>query len=188
MKFYSLVNTPRLEVIKELVNYTNSLPGACAEIGVYKGGTAGLIIENTERSIYLCDTFAGLPYWDEIDGKAHKVGSFSEIPEDERNLFLEYVSKKSNVKVYKGIFPSETGDNLSNEVFSFVHLDVDAYESYKQCLNFFYNRMVPNGVIVFDDYNASSCPGAKLAVDEFFSDKPEKVVTTVECQAMIVKM
>lgn len=48
--------------------------------------------------------------------------------------------------------------------------------------------MVSGGIIILDDYNAPSCPGAKLAVDEFVSNKVEKVIPTVECQAMIIKV
>lgn len=189
MKLESLVGTPRIEVIKSSVISTNSLPGVCAEIGVYKGGTAQIIAENTQKKLYLCDTFTGLPYWDSaIDGTAHKVGSFSEITEEEHGKFLFYISKKSNIHLCKGIFPEETGKFLEDEIFSFVHLDVDSYLSYINCLNFFYTRIVPGGIIIFDDYNASTCPGAKAAVDEFFSGKPEKIIPTAECQAMIIKL
>jgi O-methyltransferase len=37
----------------------------------------------------------------------------------------------------------------------------------KECSEFFYERLVDGGVIVYDDYCSPSCPGAKLAVDEF---------------------
>jgi len=36
--------------------------------------------------------------------------------------------------------------------------------------------MTKGGLIIFDDYSAPSCLGAKDAVDAFFTDKPEDVV------------
>jgi hypothetical protein len=55
-----------------------------------------------------------------------------------------------------------------------VHLDCDIYESYKTCLDSLYDQVVPGGVILFDEYACPVWPGATRAVDEFFSDKPEK--------------
>jgi len=44
-------------------------------------------------------------------------------------------------------------------------------------LKFFYDRMVPGGILVSDDYNSPiSEPGVKRAIDEFFKDKPEMPV------------
>jgi hypothetical protein len=36
--------------------------------------------------------------------------------------------------------------------------------------------MVRGGIIVFDDYSAWSCLGAKKAVTQFFSNKLDKVI------------
>jgi hypothetical protein len=35
--------------------------------------------------------------------------------------------------------------------------------------------MVVGGIIIFDDYNCDCCPGANIAIDEFFNDKVEEV-------------
>jgi hypothetical protein len=35
--------------------------------------------------------------------------------------------------------------------------------------------MLPGGFMIFDDYNAPKCKGTNMAVDEFFSNKPELV-------------
>jgi O-methyltransferase len=54
-----------------------------------------------------------------------------------------------------------------------VHVDLDIFASITDALTFFYPRMAAGGIIVFDDYGFPSCPGARAAVDEFFSQKPE---------------
>jgi len=41
------------------------------------------------------------------------------------------------------------------------------------CCDFFYKRLARGGIIIFDDYGYITCPGAKKAIDEFFSGKPE---------------
>ena len=42
------------------------------------------------------------------------------------------------------------------------------------CLDFFYPRMVPGGIILFDEYNDPAWPGANRAVDKFFANLPEQ--------------
>jgi predicted O-methyltransferase YrrM len=157
------------EVIQQL-NYlltsVKDLKGSVAEIGVYKGGTA-LVIANMlpNDDIYLYDTFEGMPEVCEFDN-THKKGDFNDTSFiGVSNLFKD----KKNVKVIKGIFPKENVDFLKDKKFKFVHLDVDIYESYKESLDFFHDKMIPGGVMLFDDYNAWTCLGSKKAIDEYVS-------------------
>jgi hypothetical protein len=55
-----------------------------------------------------------------------------------------------------------------------LHLDCDLYESYKTALTHLYEKVAPGGVVMFDEYDDSRWPGAKIAIDEFFADKAEK--------------
>ena len=59
--------------------------------------------------------------------------------------------------------------------FSFVHLDVNLYESYKQCIKFFYPRVVASGIVLLDEYNDPPWPGCNKAVDELLAGRPEKL-------------
>jgi len=72
--------------------------------------------------------------------------------------------------------------------FSFVHIDLDIYSAIKSACEFFYCRMQPGGVLLFDDYGHSSCPGARAAVDEFFADKPEVKISIVTGQCSVQKL
>ena len=80
----------------------------------------------------------------------------------------------SRVTLIKGYF-DDTLPRLAAERFSLVHLDCDLYGSYMSCLEFVYPRMLPDGIIVFDDYGSPPYPGAQHAVDEFLTDKPERL-------------
>jgi hypothetical protein len=70
--------------------------------------------------------------------------------------------------------------------FSFVHLDVDLYESTKGALEFFYPRMPAGAVLISHDY--VEFPGVRSAFDDFFGDKPEPVVEMSGNQCMVVKL
>lgn len=174
------MNYPRMRKIAEFLAKTNGLSGIVAEVGVYKGGTAKLICSLTPKRVLLFDTFEGLP---EVSGNdEHLKGKFSDTSVSEVSEFLKGFS---NFAIYKGVFPDQNSEYASWERFSFVHLDVDIYPSVRDCLGFFYPRMVKGGIIVLDDHGATDCPGAKLAADEFAHRHNLTIEPTVECQAII---
>jgi hypothetical protein len=49
-----------------------------------------------------------------------------------------------------------------------LHIDTDIYEPARIALDYLYNRIVKNGIILFDDYTVA---GETKAVDEFFTGK-----------------
>ena len=167
-----------------MVKKLAKIPGDIAEVGVYNGGSAKLISEiKGPKSLHLFDTFEGQPELSMYDDPRHarkgeSAASF--------NAVVDYLKGYPNLYFYKGLFPSSAG-RVEQKTFSFVHLDVDLYESTLECLKFFYPRMQKGGVIISHDY--PSLAGVAKAVDEFFADKPELVLTQPGCwQAMIIKV
>jgi hypothetical protein len=43
-------------------------------------------------------------------------------------------------------------------------------------------------VVLFDEYGFSSAHGEKVAVDQFFADKPEQPIALLTGQAFIIKL
>lgn len=173
----------------KLKNYTelaNCIEGDFAEVGVYKGGSAEIIAfyKNINKNFYLFDTFEGLPQADINFDNYHKKNDFNETSYEEVS---EGLIGYENIFIYKGIFPQDHGDKIKHNKFSLVHLDVDIYKSYMDCLNFFYPRMTDGGIIILDDYFSPNCEGAKIATDTFFADKLEKPIWTTGPQVCIVK-
>jgi predicted O-methyltransferase YrrM len=164
----TICNLDALENLKLLLHKVKDIDGDVAEIGVYKGGSALEISKIlTNDNIYLFDTFEGLPETNEYDNY-HKKGDFNDVSYEN---ILKLFENNNKIQIYKGVFPIENSEVLNNKKFKFVHLDVDIYDSYKNCLNFFHDKMAKGGIIVFDDYNASTCLGAKKAIDEFVLSK-----------------
>jgi hypothetical protein len=160
--------------------------GDLAEVGVYKGGSAKLICEAMQErgenssNLYLFDTFEGLKNVREID-RAHMYnGQFESRFEEVSNYLKGY----ERVFIYKGLFPA-TGEPIKNRRFSFVNFDVDTYESTAACIQFFYPRMNPGGIIMSHDY--ATLPGVKKAIDDFFADKPELIIEMARTQCLVVK-
>ncbi|GAB6286014.1 MAG: hypothetical protein STSR0009_22150 [Methanoregula sp.] len=164
------------------VKRTQKVPGDIAEVGVYKGGSAKIICSaKGDKNLHLFDTFAGLPKVDEADMIwQFYEGKFAASLESVQ----AYLAVEKNVFLYKGIFPATSGP-VKDRHFSLVNFDVDTYDSTKRCLEFFYPRMNPGGIIISHDY--ITVPGVRRAVDEFFADKPEPVVETAGSQCIVVK-
>ncbi len=119
--------------------------GNIAEVGVGDGGTAEVIAKakKPRRHLYLYDTFTGLPKPLQIDGEFHE-GQYAFPYEGVKERLKNY----PNVHVFKGSFPNTAVDKR----YSFVHLDVDLYQSTKDSIAYFWPRLVKNGIIIVHDY------------------------------------
>jgi O-methyltransferase len=150
----------------ELFQLAKERAGHCAEVGVYKGGSAKLLAKAFHGTVHIFDTFTGMPETDSsIDD--HKKGDFSDTS-------LEHVKNVlkgcPNVVIYPGLFP-ETAEPIKWLRFSLVHVDCDIYSSVMAACRFFAPRLSVFGVMVFDDYGFYDCKGATKAVDEFFNSR-----------------
>jgi hypothetical protein len=95
------------------------------------------------------------------------------------------LSEHRNITLHPGRFPA-TATACGHLRFSFVHLDVDLEESTRACLEFFYPRMAPGGIILTHDY--SLLEGVKAACDRFLAQRPEMMIELPTSQAMLVKL
>ena len=165
----SLINSKTLYSLLYLLRSVEYLQGDVAEVGVYKGGSGKVLCENTKETVYLIDTFEGLPKLSIED--ENKDGVYSHEQGDFNDTSLEfvktYLKDYSNHEIIKAKWPDPSIKILDDKKFKFVHIDVDIYQSYVDNINYFWPRLIKGGIIVFDDYNAGTCPGAKKAVDEF---------------------
>jgi len=135
------------------------------------------------KPFHLFDTFAGLP---ESSAKDRNVYTGKSKPQYACSLdsVHEYLRNYANLHFYQGLFP-ETAAPVADRKFCFVHIDVDLYTSTLACLEFFYPRLVPGGILLSHDY--SLLTGVKAALSEFLVDKAEALVELPTTQAMIIK-
>ncbi|MDB5244609.1 MAG: hypothetical protein JWN18_479 [Parcubacteria group bacterium] len=179
---YTLVGLHKSFMLYQCARFAaQHLVGDVAQLGVYKGGSAKMIAEcfkETDRKVYLFDTFEGLPG----DGEG-EAGMFNDVQFAEVETRL---SPYKNVEFRKGFFP-DTAQGLEGRKFSFVYLDGDMYESEKDGLNFFYPRLVPGGIIMLDDYESPKWVGVKRAVDEFTNETGVAAIHTAYWQCAIIK-
>lgn len=176
-----LITSNEAFTIYSLARAQARLSGHMAEVGAYEGGSTKMICEaKGERPFHVFDTFEGMPEPTNGDRVVHYAGAYA----CSLASVSGYLAQYANVQFYKGRFP-DTAAPVEDFQFSFVHLDVDLYESTLACLEFFYPRMQPGGIILSHDY--SILAGVRQAFAEHLSDKPECLVELPSTQCLIVK-
>jgi O-methyltransferase len=175
----------RKYVLDQLAKLTASIEGDTAECGAFQGASSYLIcrhLARTQKKHHIFDSFEGLSSPDSEDGDYWTAGNLASAEEVIRGKLKEF----DCVIYHKGWIPDRFAD-VSDVKFSFLHVDVDLYQPTLDSLSFFYSRMSPGGIILSDDYGHSFCPGAKRAMDTFFANKPEPLVSLPTAQAFVIK-
>lgn len=171
----------------DLARQTAPLGGAVAEVGVYKGGSARLLCGvKQDRPLHLFDTFGelgGMPATRPDIDTTHRQGDFADSRLPEVRALLD---GQPGVHVHPGFFPA-TASDLGDLRFSFVHLDVDIYQSTLDGLRFFHPRLLPGGMLVSHDYSYRPTPGVKRAFDEYFAGTGTPVLRLWDTQCVVVK-
>jgi len=135
------------------------------EVGVYRGGSALPLYQVTEERgeiLHLFDTFEGIPFKDEID--RDQQGDFDAREVGGANA-IQALMPRSVLHI--GIFP-KTMPKFGLEMVSFVHSDCDQYRSVRAVIDTFWPRLVPGGVMAFDDMDT---PGGEKAILETFPNQ-----------------
>jgi len=175
----------RKYVLDQLAKLTVSVEGDTAECGAFQGASSYLICRRlalTNKKHHIFDSFEGLSIPDPEDGAYWKAGDLATAEEVIRRKLKEF----DGVIYHKGWIPDRFGE-VSKAKFCFLHLDVDLYRPTLDSLSYFYSRMSPGGIILSDDYGHSFCPGERKAMDSFFADKPEPIVSLPTGQAFVIK-
>ncbi len=149
------------------------IPGAAAELGVFRGDFAALInAAFPDRDIHLFDTFEGFPAEDVAIEKARgfsraKEGDFSQTAE---SLVRNRLPFPERAVFHKGYFPA-TFEDCREKRFAFVSVDADLYAPTAAALPLFWERLSPGGVLLIHDVNSTQFSGAGKAVEEFCREK-----------------
>jgi O-methyltransferase len=182
----------RFLYFQELVETITDVPGDIVECGVGNGRTLfwlGLLTEGGEhaRRVWGFDSFEGLPpphpedQADRFSSGKIKAGMFAHSEAEGRALLLRNrispnrgISRRQLRKRFvlvPGFFP-ESFPKYSGGPIALLHLDVNIYQSYKDCLEYFEPKVAIGGVVAFDEYEKSTWVGATRAIEEYYGGPP----------------
>ncbi len=182
----------RCYMLLEAARNVRAVPGNFAECGMRYGKSSLFLLAgmgaDSSKSLHGFDSFEGLstPGADDRTDDGEVAWEHGELAVPEEIARRNLPCFGDRVVLLKG-WVSVRFQDVKDDRFSLVHIDVDLHEPTRDAVAFFYSRVSPGGVIVCDDYGSAYCPGAKKAIDEFFSDKLEQVISLPTGQSLVVK-
>jgi O-methyltransferase len=197
---YTMTGVPRLQALVDSVRYCveRGIPGAFVECGVWRGGSVLAMLltlaelGDTERDVYLYDTFEGMTEPTEQDVSPLEppaLETWTQAQAQERRpwgeLFDPDLFNEDAVRatVLSAGYPEErihfvpgkvedTIPAVAPDPIALLRLDTDWYESTLHEMEHLYPRLVDSGVLLIDDYG--HWEGARRAVDEYFAAHPPR--------------
>jgi O-methyltransferase len=174
---HTMIGRKRLENIEHCLDVIRAegIPGDLIETGVWLGGATIFMrgylaaYDLPERSVWVADSFEGLPKpslaqdegWDFSAAEMPILAvSLDEVKEN----FRRYDLLDDRVRFLKGWF-KDTLPTAPIGKLALARMDGDLYESTMDALNALYDRVVPGGFLLIDDYG--DFEPCRRAVDEF---------------------
>jgi O-methyltransferase len=171
--------------------------GDFVECGVFKGDMAWVVATNLGtaldgRTFYLYDSFEGF-------------SPTLSVPEDypENPGFLEFANKvyrepglhelvtrrfasMPNIRVIRGFLPESLRIAMPSRI-AFLHVDLNSPAAEVGVLEILFDRVVPGGMIVFDDYGWHVFRKQRLAEDRFMAERGHAILELPTGQGLVVK-
>jgi len=165
------------------------LEGDFVECGVFRGYCSAVAARYLDfgkqaRKWYLYDTFAGIPPEDLDAARQAEAESYREpgLFESVRRRFAAY----PNIQIVQGRVPEILAD-VSPARIAFMHLDMNYAKAEVGALEVLYDRLVPGGYLLLDDYGWQHYRQQQIAEDAFFAPRGAKVLELPTGQGMLIK-
>jgi hypothetical protein len=153
-----------------------------AECGVCDGLTIYFAVKacellNMDKKIYLYDAWENL----EKDNLRFKY-DYLNIDITKKNL----INFNKDLIFNKGFIPSIFQKAENPTQINWLHIDLNSSEATKSSLDFFFDKLVSGGVILFDDYGGFR--DTRKIVDEFFKSKNGHFTNYPTGQGIFIKL
>jgi O-methyltransferase len=179
----------RIHTLAWAANHCLSVDGDYVECGVWHGFSMAVVADYInfatlqDRTMYLYDTFVGIPDDYNTENRSNAVY------ENEPDLYEKCVKRFSvypNAKVVKGAVPASFEES-SPEKIAFWHIDMNSSKSELEALEHLYDRVVPGGMIIFDDFGWSGYDRQAWAEIDFMKKRGHHVLEIPTGQGVVVK-
>lgn len=178
---HTMVGRKRLDNITNCLDIIRkeNIPGDLIETGAWRGGASILMKgyltahDMTNKKVWVADSFEGLP----VPSRPEDIGydfSIEKMPilaislEEVQENFRRYNLLDEQVVFLKGWF-CDTLPEATIEKIAILRLDGDLYESTMDAITALYDKVVPGGFIIVDDYN--DFEPCRRAITEFRTER-----------------
>jgi O-methyltransferase len=170
--------------------------GEFVECGTFKGDMAWVVLETLGAKhiprFWLFDSFDGFsPSYSTTEDYPDNPGFLEFANKIYRQSGLyEYVRDRfaphPNVTVVRGFLPELLDTTMPREI-GFLHVDLNSPRAEIAVLERLFDRVVPGGVIVFDDYGWKMFRRQKEAEDVFMASRGYNILELPTGQGLVVK-
>lgn len=184
----------RLHVALWCASQAQKLPGDFVECGVWRGFLATAIMNyipwpNANKQFYLFDTWEGLDERYLTEGERNnqaKLDHFKPYYANQYESVKVHFSNYPNVHLIKGSVP-ETLDSVEIGAVSYLSLDMNCAPPELAAAEYFWDKLVPGGMILLDDYGFVSYEDQKRGFDQFAARHGIEVLALPTGQGLIIK-
>jgi hypothetical protein len=174
----------RVHTILWAASTAAKLDGAFVECGTGRGFMASAICEYlawSDRPFYLYDTFEPTKL-DQAGARTQEISDYYATGiDDVRDNFAQW----PGVCIVVGRLP----DTLSSEPdrVAFLHVDLNQAPPEQAVVRHFWPRMVPGGVLVYDDYGFVGFEASRRAADELSHELGFSILASPTGQGIVIK-
>ena len=169
---------------------TKNLCGDFVECGVNRGGLSRAVIHylnfgECSKTFWLFDTYDWYPGDEFID-----VDEEDDIENKNKSKYEKVVQtfqEFENVKVIKGRVP-DVLSTVNIDKVCYLSIDMNSAEPEITAAEFFWEKLVPGGIMVLDDYAFRGRNEQKMAFDKFALRKGTQVLNLPTGQGLIFKL
>lgn len=161
-----------------------ALAGDFVECGTYRGYSASVVakyvgLEQTGKNFFLYDLFDPTG----ATGEGHRMPEHGpELHAKVTARFAEYAT----VRVIKGRVPDSFAQACPQAI-AFLHIDMNSADAEIAALDHLFDRVVPGGIVVFDDYGYRCYAAQHDAEDAFAKARGYQIVELPTGQGLLVK-
>lgn len=147
---------------------SDKVPGAIVECGVWRGGSSiyakgVLTVLKSDKNLYLCDSFEGLPksiMRQDLAINWTRSGDYLGVDLDTvKDNFSRHHLLDDKVKFLKGWF-KDTLPKFPEDKIAVLRCDGDMYESTMDILTNLYPKVQAGGFVIIDDWFIPCCQSA----------------------------
>ena len=159
------------------------LEGDFVECGAYTGVGVKTIVDylggvRFPKDFWLYDVFEHEEWMLHHAGPEHGPRLEAKV----REKFSAY----PQVKIFKGSIP-EVFEAQSPESIAYLHIDLNEPEGEIAALDVLFDRVVPGGIVILDDYEWSLYRAQKIAEDPWFEARHYRVFPLPTGQGIVIK-
>ena len=159
------------------------LDGDFVECGAYTGVGVKTVVDYLGGEQFP-KTFWGYDLFEHEEWMAHH--SMPDHGPDLYDRVTEKFTAYPQVKIFKGNIPDVFAGQSPGKI-AYLHIDMNEADAEIAALESLFDRVVPGGIVILDDYEWSSYRKQKLAEDPWFEARQYRVMPLPTGQGLVFK-